>query len=170
MYDVTTKQMNAVLRTIGKSMGAQQTVFSELDFNPYDNYSNGVGDVSGVIIIPKRDIEKRLKEEQEDPFNYGRFPEERMDEIEAGAPLTQEEIEIVKAKYIDECIADDGSVFAALTNISDGERKVYVLYAEQTQGQGGLHIVDFYGFFETEKSMRKAMQSFEDVIFHDMFA
>ena len=93
-----------------------------------------------------------------------------MGEIEAGAPLTEEEIEIVKAKYIDECIADDGSVYAALTNISDGERMVYVLYAEQTQGQGGLHIVDFYGFFETEEINAKAMQSFEDVIFHDMFA
>lgn len=170
MYDVTTKQMNAILRTIGKSMDAQQTVFSELDFNPYDNYSNGVGDISGIIIIPKRDIEKRLKEEQEDPFYWERFSEERMKKIEAGTPLTNEEIEIIKATYIDECIADDSSVFAALTNISDGERTVYVLYAEQTQGQGGLHIVDFYGFFETEKSMQKAMQSFKDVIFHDMFA
>jgi len=70
MYDVTPEQTNAILRTIGKPMDAQQTVFDELDFNPYDNYSNGVGDVSGVIIIAKRDIEKRLKEEREDPFNY----------------------------------------------------------------------------------------------------
>ena len=76
MYDVTTKQMNAILRTI-KSMDAQQTVFSELDFNPYDNYSNGVGDISGIIIIPKRDIEKRLKEEQEDPFYWERFSERK---------------------------------------------------------------------------------------------
>ena len=67
-----------------------------------------------------------------------------MTEIEAGSTLTDDEIETVKAEYIEECIEDDGSVFQASTEISDGERIISVLYAEQTQGQGGLNIVDFY--------------------------
>jgi len=170
MYDLTTEQMNAVLSTIGKTMDAQETVFNKLDFNPYDNYSDGASDVSGTLIIPKRAMENRVKDAQRYPFDYTRFSEERMTEIEAGSALTAQEIEVVKAEYIEECIDDEGSVFLVSTEISDGERTVSVLYAEQTQGQGGLHIVDFYGFFKTDEALEKAIESFEDVILHDMFA
>ena len=170
MYEVTPEQMDSILLVIGLPLGEQEAIFNALNFNPYDNYSDGAGDVGGIIIIPKRDLEDRLKDEQKDPFNYGRFPEERMKEIEAGSTFNAREVETVKANLIEECFDDDGNVFQASTEISDGERTVSVLYAEQIQGQGGLHIVDFFGFFETEELMDKAIETFEDVIFHDMFA
>ena len=169
MYKVTPEQIDSILLVIGLSLGEQEAVFNELDFNPYDNYSDGAGDVGGILKIPKRDMENRVEDAQKYPFDYTRFSEARMTEIEAGSTLTDDEIETVKAEYIEECIEDDGSVFQASTEISDGERIISVLYAEQTQGQGGLNIVDFYGFFETAELMAKAMETFEDVIFHDMF-
>ena len=169
MHKVTTEQMDKLLSCM-EGGEDQSAVFHELDFNPYDNYSDGAGDVGGTLIIPKRAMENRVKDAQKYPFDYTRFSEERMTEIEAGSALTAEEIEVVKAEYIEECIDDEGSVFLASTEISDGKRTVSVLYAEQTQGQGGLNIVDFFGFFKTDEALEKEIQSFEDVILHDIYA
>lgn len=169
MHKVTTKQMDKLLSCI-EGGEDQSAVFDELDFNPYDNYADGAGGFGGILIIPKRDMENRLKDAQKYPFDYTRFSEERMTEIEAGSALTAEEIEVVKAEYIEECIDDEGSVFLTATEISDGERTVSVLYTEQTQGQGGLNIVDFFGFFKTDEALEKEIQSFEDVILHDIYA
>ena len=89
-----------------------------------------------------------------------------MTEIKAGLALTAEEIEPIKAEIIE----DDKYVFLTSTEISDGERTISVLYTEQTQGQGGLNIVDFFGFFKTDEALEKEIQSFEDVILHDIYA
>ena len=61
MYNVTPEQIDSILLVIGLSLGEQEAVFNELDFNPYDNYSDGAGDVGGILIIPKRDMENRVK-------------------------------------------------------------------------------------------------------------
>ena len=170
MQKVTQEQMDTIVSILDKPIEEQKTVFDDLNLSPYENYANNAGDIGGILIISEGDINDRLESAQKSPSDYTGFTEKRIIEIEAGSLLTEDEIEIIKAQYIQECIEDDGSEFLVSTEISDEKRSIFVLYAEQMQGQGGLNIINFFGFFETDEELEKAMQSFEDVILYDMFA
>jgi len=50
-----------------------------------------------------------------------------------------------------------------------GGKIVSILSAKQAQGQGGLNRIDFFDFFERDDALAKAIQSFKDIILHELF-
>ena len=48
--------------------------------------------------------------------------------------------------------------------MSDDKRSIYILYTEMMCGQGGIQMIDFFGYFDTEQDARTAMETLEGIV------
>ena len=163
MHKVTPEQMDQILhsmKTEGKDAG---TIFQSLGLNPYDYHENG-GKLEFNVVVYESRITERIEEVQNYPEDLTDYSEERIAELKAGSKLTDEELEGWRELFIESEQKEEFAEYAVVSELTDSKRSVYTLYFEQVWGQGGLHINEFFGFFETEDEARKEMNNVEGVI------
>ena len=160
MYEISTKQLASLKATIKKPFDVQHETFSSLDFNPYFDE----GDVTNASLVMERErYERECKERISYPLDYGICEtEERAEEISAGAALTNEE-----EQALNENIFDEDDTFMVVTELSDGTDSVFAVNVQQMWGQGGLHVIDFIGFFTNYEDARKASEAADYVTFEE---
>lgn len=160
MYEMTTEQIIRIRAVLGKPLEAQQKAFSALDFNPYFDE----GDVTNASLVMERErYEGERKERVSYPLDYGVCEtEERAEEISSGATLTDEE-----EQALNENIFEEDDTFMVVTEISDGTDSVFAVNVQQMWGQGGLHVIDFIGFFANYEDAQKASEAADYVTFEE---
>jgi len=72
----------------------------------------------------------------------------------AGAPLTQHE-----DNAINESIFEHDDTYMVVGVITDGVNEVHALKVHQVQGQGGVHVIDFLGFYGTREAAEDAVKN-----------
>jgi hypothetical protein len=160
MYKVTKEQISQIQASIGRDSGAQNDVFEALDFNPYDD--EGIGSLDSIVMERER-YENERKERIGCPLDYGICEtDERAEEIKAGAALTDEEEQMLNSDIFDE---DD--TYMVVTEMSDGNRNALAVNVQQMWGQGGLHVIDFLGFFANNEDAQKAIEAADYVTFNE---
>ena len=163
MHKVTSKQMDEILRYVKSGSLGKDADFPDIKLNPYDYNDNG-GELEFNVVVYETGIAKRIEEAQNYPEEFSEFSEERINELEAGAKLTPEEISKIREAYIEEVRNDESAEYAVVSEITDGSRSAYTLYFEGVWGQAGLNINDIYGYYKTEDEARKEMNNMEGVI------
>ena len=160
MYKITTEQITQIRAVLGKHLDAQHEAFSLLDFNPYFDE----GDVTNASLVMERErYERECKERISYPLDYGVCEtEERAEEITAGAALTDEE-----EQALNQNIFDEDDTFMVVTELSDGTDSVFAVNVQQMWGQGGLHVIDFIGFFANYEDAQKASEAADYVTFEE---
>jgi hypothetical protein len=160
MYEMTTEQMAQIKAVVGKGLEAQEAVFNALDFNPYDD--EGAGGYDSVVMERER-YESERKERIGYPLDYGICEtDERAEEIKAGAALSEAE-----EQALNENIFDGDDTLMVITELSDGTGKVLAVTVQQIWGQGGLHVIDFIGFFANDADAQKAIEAADYVTFEE---
>jgi len=160
MYETTTEQMAQIRSVVGKPLEAQEAVFSALDFNPYDDEAVG-GYVS--VVMERERYESERKERIGYPLDYDVCEtDERAEEIKAGAALSEAE-----EQALNENIFDGDDTLMVITELSDGTDKVLAVTVQQIWGQGGLHVIDFIGFFANYEDAQKAIEAADYVTFEE---
>lgn len=158
MHQITTEQMTQIKVVVGKGFETQKAVFNALDFNPYEG---GVGYNS--VVMERERYEGERKERISYPLDYGICEtEERAKEISVGAALTNEE-----EQSLNENIFDEDDTFMVVTEISDGTESVFAVNVQQMWGQGGLHVIDFLGFFANYEDAQNTIEAADYVIFDE---
>ena len=160
MYQVTSEKMSQIKAAVNKPLGAQDPVFSALDFNPYFDE----GDVTNASLVMEHVRYKgERKERISYPLDYGICEtEERAEEITAGATLTDKE-----EQSLNENIFEEDDTFMVVTELSDGTDSVFAVNVQQMWGQGGLHVIDFIGFFANYEDAQKASEAADYVTFEE---
>ena len=160
MYQVTPEKMVKIKVVVGKGLEAQEAVFNALDFNPYDD--EDIGSLDSVVMERER-YESERKERVDYPLDYGICEtEERAKEIKAGAALSEAE-----EQALNENIFDGDDTLMVITELSDGTDKVLAVTVQQIWGQGGLHVIDFIGFFANYEDAQKAIEAADYVTFEE---
>jgi len=160
MYAMTTEQMTQIKAVVGKPLEAQEAVFSALDFNPYDD--EAVGGYDSVVMERER-YESERKERVSYPLDYDICEtDERVEEIKAGAALSEAE-----EQALNENIFDGDDTLMVITELSDGTDKVLAVTVQQIWGQGGLHVIDFIGFFANDADAQNAIEAADYVTFEE---
>ena len=160
MYEMTTEQMAQIKAVVGKGPEAQEAVFNALDFNPYDD--EDIGGLDSVVMERER-YESERKERIDYPLDYGICEtDERAEEIKAGAALSEAE-----EQALNENIFDGDDTLMVITELSDGTDKVLAVTVQQIWGQGGLHVIDFLGFFANYDNAQKAVGAADYVTFDE---
>lgn len=163
MHKVTSKQMDEILRYVKSDGQGKDADFPDIKLNPYFYTDNG-GELEFNVVVYESEIAKRIEEAQNYPEEFSVFSEERINELEASAKLTPEEIYKPREAYIEEVRNDESAEYAVVSEITDGSRSAYTLYFESVWGQAGLNINDICGFYETEDEARKEMNNMEGAI------
>ena len=160
MHKVTKAQMDEVIACLQDPAGRDHgAVFNTLSLNPYDHCQNG-GELEFNVVVHESNILDAIQEIQDYPEEgYEILSEERQQEIEEGAKLTQKEQSLIRDKFIETSREAQDAEYAVVSKLSDGSREVYLLYTEMMCGQGGIQIIDFLGFYESEGKTRSAMNS-----------
>jgi hypothetical protein len=160
MYEISAKHLAFIKASMQKTFEAQQEAFSSLDFNPYFDE----GDVTNASLVMERErYERECKERISYPIDYGVCEtEERAEEISSGAALSDEE-----EKSINEDIFDEDDTFMVVTELSDGTDSVFAVNVQQMWGQGGLHVIDFIGFFAKYEEAQQASEAADYVTFDE---
>ena len=160
MYEMTTEQMAQIKAAVGKPLEAQEAVFNSLDYNPYDD--EGAGGYDSVVMERER-YESERKERLESPIDYGVCEtDEREAEIVAGAALTQEE-----ERSLNKNVFEHDDTLMVITKLSNGSEEVLAVTVQQIWGQGGLHVIDFLGFFANYEDAQKAIETADYVTFDE---
>ena len=163
MHKVTKEQIDGIIACMTDPVsGKDGEVFDALNLSPYDYCQNG-GELEFINVIYMQDIEDKIEEAQSYPEDY--FDEDRAAEIEAGAKLTADDIERVKASHIKSCEEDEFAHYATISEVTDGNRSVFVAYTESSWGQGGININEFFGFYISDQAARHALSQMDDMIF-----
>jgi hypothetical protein len=157
-YSLSTEQMAKITSVLGKALKFQVPIFTGLDFNPYDD--EGIGSLDSIVMERER-YESERKERIGCPLDYGVCDtEERAEEIKAGAALTDEE-----EQMLNNDIFDQDDTYMVVTEMSDGNRNALAVNVQQMWGQGGLHVIDFLGFFANHEDAQKAIEAADYVTF-----
>ena len=160
MHAITNEQMTQIKAVVSKPLEAQEAVFNALDFNPYDD--EGAGGYDSVVMERER-YESERKERIGYPLDYGICEtDERAEEIKAGAALSDAE-----EQALNENIFDGDDTLMVITELSDGTDKVQAVTVQQIWGQGGLHVIDFLGFFANYEDAQKAIEAADYVTFDE---
>jgi hypothetical protein len=160
MYKISEKHMSSIKVVLDGGVNAQAQVFGSLDFNPYFDE----GDVTNASLVMERERYKgERKERISYPLDYGICEtEERAEEITAGATLTDKE-----EQSLNENIFEEDDTFMVVTELSDGTDSVFAVNVQQMWGQGGLHVIDFIGFFTNYEDAQKASEAADYVTFEE---
>ncbi len=160
MFKISSELLSKIQQSLNNNLSGQKGIFEAMDLNPYDDFD---GDLDAdrrcktAMYRVKYEMEKEERTKYADSFFL--FSEMRCEEIMAGAELTQDEEHAVH-----EAIFEDDDSFAVISELSDGERSLFTLTMQQIQGQGGLHILEFLGFYESEKSAEDALESMDRIV------
>ena len=158
MYKLTTEQMSQIKAVVGKGLEAQEAVFNALDLNPYEG-----GRGYDSVVMERERYEGERKERLSYPLDYGVCEtEERAKEISSGATLIDEE-----EKALNENIFEEDDTFMVVTELSNGTDSVFAVNVQQMWGQGGLHVIDFLGFFANDGDAQKAIEAADYVTFDE---
>ena len=163
MHQVTTENMNAILGVIKSDLSEQKRIFEALALNPYDNDFDANPLMSQPILF-KKDVDYDLKEIIE-LFGDGYVSEEREEELRVGGKLTNEELQELYELVIQRELDSESVNYLVVAQIQSPQQKsIYALYSEAMLGQGGIHIMNFFGFFEDAESAENSLQTLEGVI------
>ena len=157
MLKVDSKQMQRIKACIGKPLEAQEKVFAELGFSAYDGDCNNLFHV--IYADTYNEIKNEIKLEADD---YDLFSENRCTEIMKGAVLSLEEEERLH-DYIFEC-NDENFIDTAM--ISDQNDTMFCVYLTQSEGQMGIAVADFFGFYTSEQEAVRAVEKLSDFVFY----
>lgn len=169
MHKVTPEQMNRILHEMGKPVpvndGEAPTEkfdpFKEL--NPHDYDANG-GELEFNVAVYESDIADALEEAQEYPSDSYYLTDKQIEAVEAGAFLTEKENAEIRERFIQRSREEEGAQYLVVSEVSDDKRSVYILYTEMMCGQGGIQIIDFFGYFDTEQDARTAMNNLDGIV------
>ena len=162
MHQVTTESMNAILGVMKSDLSEQKRIFEALELNPYDNDFDA-NPLMFQQILFKKDVDYDLNEIIE-LFGDGHVSEEREEELRAGGKLTNKELQELYDIVIQRELDSEGVNYLVVAEIQSPQQKsIYALYSEAVLGQG-IHIMNFFGFFEDAKSAEDSLQTLEGVI------
>ena len=141
----------------------QKLVFDALQLNPYDNDFDA-NPLMFQQILFKKDVDCRLNEIIE-LFGDGYVSEEREEELRTGGKLTSDERQELYDLVIQQDLESDSVNYLVVAEIQSPQQKsIYALYSEAMLGQGGIHIMNFFGFFEDAESAQDSVQTLDGVI------
>ena len=166
MHIITPETFDNILNLLDAPFEEQEKFFNSLELNPYDNYDpfEVKPEHEFMVVVWKDAVEEWLKEALEDPHSYLDLPEEKLDYIENGGNLSNEELDQLRAMQIDYMRQEEHVDYAVIAPITDKTRTLTALYTEGGEGQSGLHIHDFWGFYKTDKEAEKALMSIDGII------
>ena len=157
MFKVDSKQMQRIKACIGKPLEVQEKVFAELGFSAYD------GDCDNLFQVIYADTYNEIKNEIKlDADYYNLFSENRCTEIKKGAVLSLEEEE----RLHDYIFEDNDEQFIDTAEISDQNDTVFCVYLTQNEGQLGLAVADFFGFYTSKQEAVTAVEKLSDFVFY----
>ena len=138
MYHVSTEILNQLIEALSKPVDQQEAIFNEIEFNPYDNSVDDERFEYGPVVF-QENVTSHINEVIENPEYYDYLSEPRIEAVSQGDPLTDDELTQIKESFITQEADDEGTEFAIISEISNGESSIFTCYFEQMQGQGGLH-------------------------------
>ena len=146
--------MAKIKGSLDKSISEQQAIFETLNYNPYDDAQNhdDIFNNYVLVVMQKSQYESQREEYISWPEDYGICDEARAAQIKAGAPLTQHE-----DNAINESIFEQDDTYMVISVITDGVDEIHALKVHQVQGQGGVHVIDFLGFYGTREAAEDAV-------------
>lgn len=164
MHKVTNGQMDGILACMNHPVdGAQDAIFEALNLNPYDHYEDNNPDF--VLVVRESLIESHLYDLLNHPDAYLDEDDSRYSRLTNGKKLNSDEIEQLRAEYIEQQRHEEDAEYMVVTSLIDEqERAVFVAYSEMAMGQGGINIVEFFGFYATEEEATRACQNIEGLI------
>ena len=153
MFKVDFVQMKSILATLVKPVSDQAAVFDALNYNPYDDDENDqFGGTYHSVVMPNYSYKSSYEDMATYPVDYGICDEDREVEIKAGSPLTS-----LEKQLIDDKIFEDDDTYMVINKFSDGKDEVFGLKVHQVQGQLGIQVIDFLGFFSSEEDAEAAI-------------
>ena len=153
MFKVTSNQMLELSSSLNSGLEKQKTVFDKLNYSPYDDDGNDeFGGAYYAIAMHKETYKAAVDNIKADPYYHGICDEIRDKEITSGASLTKEEQEA-----IDKEIFEDDDTVIVMSNLSDGKSSIVCLSVQQSQGQGGIQVIDFLGFYKDSNDAEAAI-------------
>lgn len=153
MFKITSNQMLELRSSINSGLEKQKTVFDKLNFSPYDD--DGTGEFGGTyyaIAMLKETYKAAVDNIKADPYYHGICDEVRDKEITSGASLTKAEQDA-----IDQEIFQDDDTVIVMSNLSDGKSSIVCVSVQQSQGQGGIQVIDFLGFYKDSNDAERAI-------------
>ena len=171
MHTLSPETLEKILSLLNAPFEEQEKHFNSLELNPYDNYDpfEVKPEHEFMDILYEDAIEEWLNEALEDPHSYLDLPEEKLDFIQNGGQLSEEELNQLRESHINELRQRDDLEKAVIAPITDGKRTIIALYIEQAWGQAGLHINEFIGFYRTDKEAEKALMAIDGIILDRKF-
>lgn len=153
MFKLSTQQITQMRASLDEGVEKQQAVFDCLNYSPYDDDDKDqFGGTYHSVVMPFSQYQNAKDEIAQYPEDYGICDGERAAEISAGAKFTEQEWQL-----IDEAIFSDEDTYLVIDKFSDDKDTIYGLKVHQSQGQGGIHVVDFLGFYNTEEEAEAAI-------------
>lgn len=153
MFVVSKEQMQQINGSLASDIFEQTAIFESLNYNPYDDDANDqFGGTYHSVVMPNYSYKSSYEEMATYPVDYGICDEDREVEIKAGSPLTS-----LEKQLIDDKIFEDDDTYIVINKFSDGKDEVFGLKVHQVQGQLGIQVIDFLGFFSTEEAAEAAI-------------
>jgi hypothetical protein len=164
MHKVNKEQMNSILACMNRPVkGAQDVIFEGLNLNPYDHYEDNNPDF--VLVVREDSINSHLNDLINHPDAYLDEDDKWFERLSGGKTLNSSEIEQLRAEYIEQQRHEEDAEYMVVTSLVDEqERAVFVAYSEMAMGQGGINIVEFFGFYTTEEEATRACQNIEGLV------
>lgn len=155
MFSVSSDQMKQIRASLKTGFLDQSAIFEALNYNPYDDDVNDqFGGTYHSVVMPNYSYKSSYEDMATYPVDYGICDEDREVEIKAGSPLTS-----LEKQLIDDKIFEDDDTYMVINKFSDGKDEVFGLKVHQVQGQSGIQVIDFLGFFETVEAAEAAIQN-----------
>lgn len=166
MHTITPETFEKIISLLDAPFEEQEKQFNSLELNPYDNYDpfEVKPEHEFMVVVWEDVVEEWLKEALECPHPNLDLPNEKLDFIENGGQLSDEELDQLRKDYIEALMNSDEPEYAIIAPITDNTRTITALYSEGSEGQGGIHIHNFFGFFRTDKEAEKALMAIEEII------
>lgn len=145
--------MNKIKSALSLGFEIQEQVFNDLNYNPYDDDVNDqFGGTYHSVVMPNYSYKSSFEDMATYPVDYGICDEDREVEIKSGSPLTS-----LEKQLIDDKIFDHDDTYMVINKFSDGKDEVFGLKVHQVQGQLGIQVIDFLGFFSSEEDAEAAI-------------
>ena len=163
MHRVTQVNFNRIKNAMHLSLSEQKDVFDTLKIDPYDNDLEENALAFQQVLL-KRDVDYRIDEIIE-LHGDGYVSEKREEELRAGDAVSAEEREEFYNHIVKDALESDDVNYLVIAKIQSPQKEsVHALYSEACLGQGGLHVMDFFGFFPDVKSAEHNLQKMDGII------
>jgi len=165
MHKVTQEQMDGIIECMNQPViGVQDAVFEALNLNPYDNYDDDKWH-DFVLVVRENSINWHIEDQLTQPESYFVEGDSRLNKLLKGETLDEGELRELRESYIEQQRNEEDAEYMIIAPISDEkERRAFVAYTEMMMGQGGINIVEFFGFYVTEEEAKRACQNIEGMV------